>query len=298
MKDSVLVIGLGTGGGSWLADADPLGWGGYVAIGAVRALAETGLHTMILGADDSNINGLDRLLANGPMGLIVPEIDIPGLDPYQWARQAAAAGVSTTVFGDELACKAFDRVVPDHDAGAYELTQWLLSRGKRHIRQYWTFASQPEWALARTRGYRRAMQEAGLQPLEAIVSIDATYAEDPQIAFKARSEAAAGALVPFVLGSKPTDAIMVVSDGSTASVISAIRLLGKKPNADVDVVGYDNYWQQASGRAYEPVGPIATVDKNNMEAGRELASLLLARRAGSLPAEPQIRLVKPTLRVF
>lgn len=296
MKDSVFVIGIGYE--DTPADSQPLGWGGYVAAGSLRALSEAGLHTMVLVPEGAKIAGLDRLLASGPMGLIVPEIDIIGVDPCGWARLGAEAGVPTVVFGDESGCQMFDRVAPDHEAGGYELTKWILSRGRRQIRQYWTFATMSAWGLARQRGYERAMREAGLEPLEAIVSLDAEYHDEGTVAFKARSQAAAGAMLPFIHGEKSTDAIMVVTDGSVSPVIGALGLLGKKANVDVDIVGYDNYWEQVWERDLVPAGPLATVDKNNIEIGRQLVSLLLERRGGSLPVGPQLRLVKPTLRVF
>lgn len=299
MHTSVLVVGAG----DWVdapPDVQPFGWGGYVALGALRALSQAGLHAMVIPPQNLDRAALERLLASEPMGFVVPEIDIPNLDPSPWVNLAREMKVPSVVFGDEPWCEGFDRAVPDHETGAYDLARWLLARGRRHIRQYWTLTpGSCAWAIARQRGYERAMREAGLEPLEPVVSLDATYAvNEGAAAFLARSQAAAGALLPFALGSQKTDALMVVTDGSVASVVSALRMLGKTPNADIEIVGYDNYWDQTYQRALEPVGPLATIDKNNIEAGRLLTELLLARRAGTLPPEPQVRLVKPQLRVL
>lgn len=296
MSDSVLVIG------EWAdvqGGVEPFGWGGYVALGAIRAISEAGLHAMVMPPQTFEEARFDRLLASEPMGLIVPEIEPPNTIGQTWARRAREMNLQTVVFGDEQWCRDFDRVAPDHESGAYELTKWLIARGRRHIRQYWTLqVEQFAWARARQRGYIRAIEEAGLQPLDPIVSLDPNYAiDDPRVVFQARSQAAAGAMVPFVLGAGTTDAIMVVSDGSVGTVASGLRLLGKIPNVDIELVGYDAYWDQTEFREWEPAPPLATVDKNNLEAGRQLTTMLLERRAGKLPEERQLRLVGPILKV-
>lgn len=292
LQDSLLIIGE-------LSRMTPgvkaYGWAGYVTAAAVRAATEVGLRMMLLPIPSFDSAHFGRLLASSPAGVIVPEIELPGVTGEAWARQAQAAKVRTVVFGNEPWCQSFDRVAPDHEAGAYELTRWLIARGRRHIRQHWVFpVERHEWTLARQRGYVRAMREAGLPVLEAIFSLEPRYAvSDQRMVHQGNSQAVAGAMAPFVLGQAMTDAIMVVTDGNIGAVAAGLRILGKTPNKDVDLVGYDNYWDQAACRQWEPTPPLATIDKNNIEIGDQLTRLLLERRDGKLPPEPQLRLVKP-----
>jgi len=79
------------------------------------------------------------------------------------------------------------------------------------------------------------------------------------------------------------------------SVAAACRLLGKTPNRDIDLVGYDNYWIDVAERSQESTAPLATIDKGNVGIGHALVELLTSRLAGTLPPEPQHRLVEPRL---
>jgi DNA-binding LacI/PurR family transcriptional regulator len=68
-----------------------------------------------------------------------------------------------------------------------------------------------------------------------------------------------------------------------------------RPHKDVAVVGYDAAWPRVPHRAFNPLGPAASVDKCNAEAARVMVELLLDRIEGRLPLEPQRRLVTPKL---
>ena len=296
LKDSVVVID------DWTDPFPALrspGWSLFVTEGVLRGLGEMGLHAIVSQPRGIGEGNLDRLLASRPMGLIVPDIAAWGGDTSAFGFRALAAGVPVVIFGGEPGSESFDRVEPDHATGDYELTHWLLARGKKHIRQFWPFTWVKPWVTSRRRGYEQAMREAGLEPLEPIQGAQCAYpALDEALEFRSRVESTAGALVPFLLGDKPTDAIMAVNDGIAVQSIAAIRLLGKIPNVDVEVVGYDDFWEESPDRRFELVGPLATVDKNNVECGRRLVSLLVERNQNKLPMEPQIRSVKPTLRVL
>lgn len=276
------------------------GWSLYITAGVLRALGEIGLHAVVVAQPQGRDDGhLKRLLTSHPTGLVIPEADTWRGDSVALAQQAQAAGVAVVVFSDEPGCEAFDRVEPDHETGAYELTRWLLARGKRNIRQIWPFSWEMPWVKRRWQGYERAMREAGLEPFPAIRSEQPHYTTaDPGLVFRSQAQATAGALAPFVLGAGRTDALLAANDGAAAAVSAAIRLLGKTPNVDIEVVGYDDFWEESPDRKFESAGPLATVDKNNLECGRQLVSLLLERIEKKLPPEPQLRFVNPTLRVL
>ncbi len=77
----------------------------------------------------------------------------------------------------------------------------------------------------------------------------------------------------------------------------ACRLLGKEPNKEVFIVGYDHYWEDLLERRLEPTAPMTTVDKRNHVLGSELVRLLQERIEGNLPAQPQLRVVRSELVV-
>jgi DNA-binding LacI/PurR family transcriptional regulator len=89
----------------------------------------------------------------------------------------------------------------------------------------------------------------------------------------------------------------VVSDGLVFDVAAACRLLGKDPDRDVCIVGYDNYWMGSSERRFESFTPAATVDKNLGEVGRALVSLALDRAAGRSGSERRTQVVAQRLVV-
>lgn len=280
------------------ADPNAYGWSGYVTAGILSALSAQKLHAMVLDPRGLDLAQLDRMLLSGAGGLIVPEVEIPGSHPDVWAARAKAAGVPVALFGDEPGCEPFDRVVPDHEAGAYELTRWLLSTGRRAIRMLNNYEKPSRWATERRAGYERALREAGLEPFPSIFCPEGEFPGlSPEAIFRTRSQTVAGALLPIVSHGEPLDAIMAITDGTVSTLAVGLKLLGKVPNRDVVVVGYDDYWDQSFEKSLEPTPPLATVNKRNVEIGRELVKMLLDRRDGKLPPEPQRKLVTPVLKV-
>ncbi|NJL31299.1 MAG: LacI family transcriptional regulator [Phycisphaerales bacterium] len=295
LAQSVLVISQTT-----QVSDDPVGygWSGYVTSGVMHGLAQEQSHAMILDINNLDLAGLDRFLASHPQGLIVPELEGAKISVAQWAKHADLAGVPVTVFGDEQGLQRYDRVVPDHEAGSYDLTRWLISTGRQHIRMVEGHSNPPRWALARRRGYERAMREAGLTVLDPLLCPEGRFEGlNDESAFQSHAQLLAGALAPLLVKQEPVDALMAVTDGVVPWIAAGMKMLGKVPNQDIALVGYDDYWDQAPTREFEPTPPLATINKNNFQMGRELASLLQQRRKQELPEGPQLRLVRPTLRV-
>jgi hypothetical protein len=54
-------------------------------------------------------------------------------------------------------------------------------------------------------------------------------------------------------------------------------------------------WDDMETRQWEPLGPVATVDKKNLAIGAELMALLKERMSGQLFEQGQRRLVTPEL---
>jgi DNA-binding LacI/PurR family transcriptional regulator len=222
-------------------------------------------------------------------------------DLVEVARQLRDRGTPVVAYGHSEGL-GFDYVTSDHAAGCEELCRWLISQGRRRILRVWEHTSSqsriPEWRRQRDIGYERAMQAAGLEviPMLDIPAFPEAFIQSRED-FEMRARLVLGYLWGHLSGPDPVDAILALTDGPSFAVTSACRLMGKEPNRDVTIVGYDNYWQDSPNRQWEPTGPAATVDKRNIELGRELMVLLQARAEGGLPPEPQVRLLKPVLQV-
>ena len=141
------------------------------------------------------------------------------------------------------------------------------------------------------------MREAGLEPLPAVEIFDPGYHNfnNTEEDFKLQSRLMAGYLVEHLHGPNAIDAIMAPSDAIIGHLCAALRVHGKQPNRDVLLVGYDNMWDDMETRQWEPLGPVATVDKKNLAIGAELMALLKQRMNGELFEKGQRRMVSPEL---
>jgi DNA-binding LacI/PurR family transcriptional regulator len=236
------------------------------------------------------------LLADPPRGVLVAHA--VGENAWGWPvlQRLHEAGVPLVVNGDAPELARYDRVVPDHEKGAFDLTQWLVGRGRKKILRVNTVGDNDYWIKARNAGHVRAMRSAKAKPLDPLMVKG--YSMPPVVGrddFDAMVRLFVGYLVEHI---KRVDALMAVTDPEVYSLAAACRLLGVKPNLDVDLVGYDNMIGIGQEERFEKTGPAATVDKRNDVAGQRMVSLLLDRIEGRLPRKPQRVLVEPELRVF
>lgn len=283
------------------------GWQAFIHIGAAQALRDARLHMLTLDTTTLLESGADALLRDRPLGVIALRQAVENATCRQMLLNLRAHGGSVVAYGDIVAMPGLDTVCSDHERGAYELTHWLLQRGCRRILRVWAYhwdpaQTYPTWLQARDRGYERALREAGTAPLPPVSyrcpQVLPLAATGQRVACDAGIRLTAGYLADRLAGPQAPDALMVISDGEVPTVAAACRLLGKTPNRDVALVGYDNYWRECPSTAWEPEPPLATVDKKNVLIGRELVNLLLARLHGQLPAAPQQRTVTPELVVL
>lgn len=274
------------------------GWGAFVAVGALHALGAGGEHTMVVKPQELTLQRMQRLLTGKPHGMVIPEVAVPNWDYAYWAGLCKEANVPVVLFGDEPGNEAFDRVAPDHHQGAYELTRFLIDRGRRNIVQQIPSLIPRNWVRARRSGYERAMQDAGLTPLPPLdLSLDISAGSE-QVVHLSRVQMSLGSLV-MASQKIPIDAIMALSDWCITPLVHALRAWGKTPNQDIDIVGYDDFWEEVKLLGeMPPERPLATVDKNNLSCGQTMVQLLHDRIAGKLPPEPQCRLIAPTLKVY
>ena len=263
------------------------GWSLNVVLGAVLAVREAGLDVLTVHPERFCREIAERVAADRPHGVIVPDFNQHDRI-VACAELARECGMNVVAYGDDPELATFDRVTSDHEAGAYELTRWLIGQGRRRILNVWPAPATLYWFPERRAGYERAMREAGLPVLEPVL---VPLAEGDH-AFLSRLWA--GHLIESLQGEGAVDAIMLVSDGHSDIVADACRCFGKVPNRDVAIVGYDNYWADLP-EVPSATAPLATVDKLNIESGTQLVRLLLDRGAGRLPAAPQRVVVAPRL---
>jgi DNA-binding LacI/PurR family transcriptional regulator len=216
-------------------------------------------------------------------------------------RACRDAGIASVAYGDDPALEPFDRVCSDHEQGACQLVKWLHARGCRRIQRFWRMSHSPRWLDQRDLGYERACRELGIESLPAIRSPDLTAFYWATNQTSEDYQDLARTLLGFLyrpLSEKPgIDAIMVATDPHAYQVATVLRMLGKVPNRDVLIVGYDNCWRDIVERQWEPVGPAATVDKSNDRVAADMVALLHRRITGELPDAPHLHMLEPSVVV-
>lgn len=289
------------------------GWLSKLLVGAAAAVARSGMHMMSLHRELLDADALDHFIADRPYGVLIIRDTLPFEAGRTAAQMIHSAGIPLVAHGYPQELPGCDAVTSDHAAGAYALTRWMIQQGRRRILQFWDTnpdAFGREWLKQRDAGYRRAMQEAGLDPLPAARLPAVTYRlanAEPQPGdktpadeerFNLRARLTAGHLAEYFFGDRPVDAILAIADSETCAITRACRLLGREPGKDVLIGGYDNKWKDARNNVFEPLPPAATVDKLNTRVGAEMVELLLARVRAELPPEPQHRSIVPQLVVL
>lgn len=267
---------------------DEQGWETYAQFTASARLQEGGYHLLTLNPQGLQRAYLTQFGQDPPAGLLVPRY-VPSDAVHALMAHLAGAGVPVAVYGEPDAhAPTADRIVHDHAAGAAELTRWLIARGRRRILPFWRFPAKQAWVHRREEGYRRAMQEAGLDPMTPLRTPDLRLAGGAE-PFDDMVRLQVGYLHEVFRDGPSVDALMCANDLHAVEAAEVVRRLGLTPGRDVLITGYDNTF---AGDHRNPRGadaPSATIDKQNAHVGRTLADLLLERIGGKLPASPQCR---------
>lgn len=272
------------------------GWTDAIQKGILSGISEAGLHAFSLNPKISATQ-LEGFLKQSPAGVLIVDLLSKELMPDSEALdRMRSSGTPLVVYGDDPQYQSFDRVSSDHERGACILTKSLLDSGRKHIAMTWQGALDSYWKKARVSGYEMAMREAGLDAMPPLVEVEfSPEAPTEQLKLEALSNYHAGYLASYIAAHGRPDALMSFSDGLVFSLAAACRKLGIEPGRDIEIVGYDNYWNDFEIDKLEPYMPPASVDKRNAAMGLEMVKLLLQRKAGAIPQEPQIRIVEPLL---
>lgn len=267
--------------------------------GVHDAVAQRGLHLLNLNIPAGGVadDEIEMILHNPPRGLVVTHPELAGPSIVQRLQRLRGAGVALVVHGDAEEFRGYDRVVSDHAEGCAQLTNWLIEQGSRRIMRLWGLDSPRYWLNMRDEGHERAMADAGLVALPAVVVHGAVACTEDPVTFHTRVRQFAGFLIEHLRGPERPDAVIATNDPDAIVTAAACRLLGIDPVRDIRIVGYDANSALTKEYRFEPFTPAATVNKLNENTGQMLVRTLMDRIEGKQPAEAVRSVTNPSLIV-
>jgi LacI family transcriptional regulator len=185
-------------------------------------------------------------------------------DREVYIRRIVELGRPFVLFGEDRD-DDLPAVIADNENGAHELTSHLIAKGHRRIA---FVAGRAAWPMIEQRhaGYRRALQEAGIEPSQEL-----------QL-FRGRWDPADGATMAsnlLALRDRPT-AIMAANDLLALGVFQAARGRGMRIPDDLAVTGFNDFDFAAF---LEPA--LTTVSLPVYEMGEAAAAIVIDQIEGS-----------------
>jgi len=172
----------------------------------------------------------------------------------------------------------------DDLAGARDAVNHLLNQGHRRIGMIRAF-TESEIQLQRIRGYREALENAGI-PFDPGLVVSGETTKHAGFSEEAGYEA-----MQYLLSLDETvTAVFSSSDVHALGAWAAIRDSGRRVPEDVAVVGYDDI------KTSRFIG-LTSVDQSIQQIGHAATERLLARITDELPDPPATKRITPTLRV-
>lgn len=258
------------------------------------ATREAGKHLLVLHRDALNKQGIVRLLASSPLGVAVGGAVADYAANREMLLKLVGRVPMVVNSGDEM-WTTCDRVFSDQAAGAYDLTRWALQQGRRRMLCVWSKPPTHYWVRERNLGHQRALAEAEIETLPPLYLPRRWQAGDSTAdKFQARVREFAGYLVDWLVPTPRIDCLLVASDQEAYVAAAACRLCAVHVHQQIMVLGYDNMLSCKESE-HEPVGPAATVDKQNALVGRHMVDLLMRRVRQELPPQAQEVRLPPIL---
>ena len=276
------------------------GWADYIPLGILNASAERGWHTLVLSVKRLMDEGVEHLLSEGLMGVLVlhEALEVPAIPPL--LRIFQKENLPVIIQSDGLHLEGFDQVLSDHSAGAYDLTKWLIKKGRKRTLRLWEVpldGNVPGWQAERDEGFEKASREAKIEPLPALQVRNPLVKTEQVHEFELMTNLVAGHLGKLMGSGCKFDAIMTTTDGHVPHICAALRQLGITPGDDVLVVGYDDYWSDVPEQEWDNTPPAATVNKLNRSLGTAMVEALQERLEHPLVTELICRKVRPELKI-
>jgi len=230
-------------------------------------------HGVLLANSDEDLDreraAVETLLARRVDGLVV----VPSSEEPEDHLDLAARAGALVLLDREVTGLGVDSVTADNLGGARTATEHLIGHGHTRI----GFVSDSlaiSSSAMRLEGYREALEQAGIEFDQDLVSIGGPTAED---GYRASLELLERA-------DRPT-ALFTANNFMTLGAMHAVRFLGLSVPGDVALVGFDDLeWTTL----VDP--PVTVVSQPATEIGREAARLLIARLEGDDGPPRQLRL--------
>lgn len=198
---------------------------------------------------------VDRLMEQRIDGLIVVPPKEPGRD---W--RTVLPPIPPLVFIDRpVEFSEADIVVADNEGGAHEAVAELIRNGAKHV----AFVGDDVSIYTmreRYRGYRRALEEAGID------------LDDELVVSTAHSSQDAATAVGILLRTTRADSIFAANNRASIGALTAFRTTGRRP-----MIGFDDF-----EAATLSVPEVSVVSQDIAETGRLAAEILLDRLAGGV----------------
>ncbi|MDO8682778.1 MAG: GntR family transcriptional regulator [Armatimonadota bacterium] len=206
------------------------------------------------------VEHLESMMAKGVKGIIFwPAYQQSGLDVF---LRAQAAGVSIVLVDRQIPGFDCDFVGVDNVDGAYQATMHLISHGHKRIAHV-THPALPTSLTQRIEGYRKALEEAGIEYDERMVVGAWAHSDMEQIG---------AALKQLLSLDNPPTAIFCATDQIASAVIGRLHNIGIAVPGDMAIVGFDDdFYAKLS-----PI-PITTVEQPFETIGQEAVRLLMSR---------------------
>jgi LacI family transcriptional regulator len=183
--------------------------------------------------------------------------------PTKGLRRLLDLGIPIVAVDRRLPGLPIDTVTIDGELGEYGAVQHLIGLGHRRI----AMMGGPihlSTIADRERGYRRALEDAGIEPDPALIAHG-----------DLRQETARDLTPRLMVLEDPPTAVVTINDLSTIGALLALRSLGLRVPQDVSIVGFDDV---PGSVLYDP--PLTTVAQPVHEIGQR-AIELVARRVAS-----------------
>jgi LacI family transcriptional regulator len=240
--------------------------------GVEDAARQAGFHLVLTntGEDQASewerLNTLETLRCDGALLILAPD----AADSDTERKQRLADFRLPVVYLDRSPTFEADMVISDNVHGAEEAVRHLVGLGHRNIALLGT-TLEVSTHRERVKGYRKALQDAGIEPPPGYeVRVGPTLAD---------GLAATTRLLD--LQPRPT-ALFITSNKLTIGAMAAIHDRGLRCPGDISVIGYDDYdWEEA----FRP--KLTTVAQPSYLIGQRAAELLIARILGQKSGPPE-----------
>jgi DNA-binding LacI/PurR family transcriptional regulator len=236
-----------------------------VISGFIRSAAEKGFHTMVYFARLSNDAEFEFLadMRNSGIEGVAFWLQHASQRTLDLLNKFHRVGFPFVLIDRYVRGLDADFVVTDNVDAAYQLTNRLIARGHREI-GFVTGEMDNTSNADRLKGYRRAIEEAGLGFHERSLGI-----------FDGEGESTHAAVARIMAQRRRPTAFFSVNDGAAAKLVDSLGALGYAIPGEVELALIDdNAFAEAAGI------PMIKASQAGYEMGRESAEILMARATG------------------